>query len=107
VAWLLGEGIIGRGNAPGAALFRDQSAPAVADGDEVDALALLFEGAGIAGVHVLARDLAATGVDIDDGALSARVWSGSSCCFRHPSSAVLAFPPTIVRVLEPWQNPEQ
>jgi hypothetical protein len=37
----------------------------------------MAKSARIAGAHVLARDLAITAVDIDDGALSARLWNGA------------------------------
>ena len=71
------EVFVGRGNAPGGALFGGQSAPAAEDSEEVAAMGLLLRGSGIAGAHVLARDLAVTGVEIDDGALPARLWNGS------------------------------
>ena len=45
---------------------------APADGDRADVVAvgLLRRGAGVAGEHILARDLAVAGVEIDDGTLS-------------------------------------
>src|ERR1035438_2043160 len=71
------KALVGRGHAPGGALFGGASAPAVADGDEVAALALLLKGAGVVGAHVLAHNLAVTGVEIDDGGGPARLWNGA------------------------------
>ena len=71
------EVLVGRGNAPDRALFQNQSAPALGDGTEVTPVALLIGGLRIAGAHILAHDLAVTGVDIDDGALPARLWNGA------------------------------
>src|ERR1035441_7463303 len=71
------EVIIGCGDAPRGALFRGQSAPAAGDSANVVAMALLLRGLRIARAHVLARDLAVTGVEIDDGALPARLWNGA------------------------------
>src|ERR1035441_10001929 len=71
------EVIIGCGDAPRGVLFRGQSAPAAGDSANVVAVTLLLGGAGIARADVLARDLAVTGVEIDDGALPARLWYGT------------------------------
>src|SRR5208337_3399177 len=71
------KGIISRGKAPRGALLGAKSAPAPEDSAEVAAVALLLGGAGIARAHVLAHDLAVTAVDINDGALPARLWNGA------------------------------
>src|SRR5208282_2071605 len=71
------KGIISRGKAPRGALLGAKSAPAPEDSAEVAAVALLLRGTGIPGAHVLAHDLAVTAVDIDDGALPARLWNGA------------------------------
>src|SRR5208282_2454126 len=67
----------GCANAPGGALFRGKSAPAAGDRADVVAVGLLLGGAGIAGAHVLTRDVAVTGLEIDDRALPARLWNGA------------------------------
>jgi hypothetical protein len=94
------EVIIGCGHAPGGALFRGQSAPAAGDSADVVAVALLLGGLRIARAHVLPRDLAVTGIEIDDGALPARLWNGADLhvFFRHPASEVLVHPPPIGRL---------
>jgi len=80
-----------------AALFRGQRAPASGDAADVVPVKLLVGGAGIAKAPVLARDIAVTGLEIDDRALPARLGNGTdfhvvsgirllSCWFPRPHS---------------------
>ena len=80
-----------------AALFRCQRAPASGDAADVVPVKLLVGGAGIAKAPVLARDIAVTGLEIDDRALPARLGNGADfhvvsgtrflrCWFPRPQS---------------------
>jgi hypothetical protein len=69
--------LVGRSAAPGRPLFGAKRAPPAGDSADVVTVGLLLGGAGIAGAHVLARDVAVAGLEIDDRALPARLGNGA------------------------------
>src|SRR5664279_3400128 len=66
-----------RGNAPGGELLGGKCAPAPGDSAEVAPVSQLLGRAGIARAHVRAHDVPVTSLEINDGALSARLWNGA------------------------------
>src|ERR1035441_2434825 len=65
---------IGRGNAPGDALFGGQGAPAAGNIAEVAAIFLLVRGLRVARGDILTHDLAVTAIDVNDRAHAGRLW---------------------------------
>src|ERR1019366_3725662 len=98
---LIYEVSVGRSSAPGRPLFGAESSPATRDRANVVAMALLLGGTGIAGRHVLARDLDVARLGIDDIPLPAPLWNGLHfhvtsrthllrCWFTRPQCICLA-----------------
>src|ERR1017187_4833178 len=86
LATVFGDNVsVERGNAPGVELLGVETAPAPGNSAEVAPVSQLLGRAEIARAHILAHDVAVTGLEINDGALAARLWNGADFHIVSPA----------------------